>query len=94
MSLPSFAEFRAQMLAQGYEEIVERPWAPNAVVASHTHPFEADALVVRGEMWLSVRGAPPRHLRPGERFHLQPGEPHDERYGADGATYWVARRGG
>ena len=33
-----------------------------------------------------------RELRPGDRFALAPDEPHDERYGDEGATYWVARK--
>lgn len=92
MPIPTYTEFRDQMLAAGYDEVLERPWAPGAVVHTHTHPFEASALVVAGEMWLSVRGAPAQHLLPGGRFHLQPNEPHEERYGATGATYWVARK--
>jgi quercetin dioxygenase-like cupin family protein len=48
--------------------------------------------VVQGEMWLGERGGPARRLVPGDRFHLAADVPHDERYGAEGATYWVARR--
>ena len=44
-------------------------------------------------MWLSV-GADTRHLRPGDTFELGFEVPHAERYGAEGATYWVARRNG
>lgn len=92
MTTPTYIEFCDQMLAAGYDEVLERLWAPETVVRTHTHPFEANALVVAGEMWLSVRGGPARHLLPGDRFHLQPNEPHEERYGAAGATYWVARK--
>jgi quercetin dioxygenase-like cupin family protein len=49
------------------------------------------ALVVRGEFWLTV-GEQTRHLRAGDAFELQRGIPHAERYGPQGATYWVARR--
>ena len=85
-------QFRTEMLAAGYNEVLERPWAPNTVVDTHTHPFEANAVVVQGEMWLAVENGADRHLRPGDRFHLQPNVPHAERYGPEGATYWVARR--
>ncbi len=91
MSHPAFDDFRATALARGFSEVAERIWAPGTVVATHTHPFEAHALVVQGEMWLTVAGAT-RHLVPGDRFELAAGVPHDERYGAGGATYWVARR--
>ena len=63
------------------------------MVDTHTHPFAAQALVVRGEMWLAVREHTQR-LAAGGTFAIDPGVPHAERYGAEGATYWVARRGG
>ena len=84
-------EFTAQALAAGFDEVLEREWPPQAVVETHTHPFTVKALVVRGEMWLSV-GQKTRHLLAGEEFALRRDVPHAERYGADGATYWVARR--
>ena len=63
------------------------------VLEPHTHPFDVKAVVVRGEVWLTVQHET-RHLRPGDRFELDRGVLHTERYGGDGATYWVARRGG
>ena len=45
--------------------------------------FAAD-LTCRGET---------RPLFPGHEFELDAGEPHAERYGEAGATYWVGRRG-
>jgi hypothetical protein len=94
MSPPAITldQFRAEMLGNGYQEVLERPWAPDTVVGSHSHPFEASAVVVQGEMWLAVEGDPAQHLRPGDRFHLQPNVMHTERYGSEGATFWVARR--
>lgn len=85
--LPSFDEFRRAALARGFDEVLERRWPPGTVLESHTHPFDADALVVDGEMWLDER-----HLIPGGTFQLARGTPHSERYGPQGATYWVARR--
>lgn len=32
------------------------------------------------------------HLLPGATFRLDADVPHAERYGSEGATYWVARR--
>ena len=66
-------------------------WVPNATVDEHTHPFDAKALVVQGEMWLTVSGRT-EHLLPGGTFELPANLPHSERYGPEGATYWVARR--
>ncbi len=84
-------DFDAESRALGYDEVVERRWLPGAVVDEHTHPFAFSALLVRGEMWLTV-GAQTRHLHVGDRFGLDRDVPHSERYGDDGATYWVARR--
>lgn len=42
-------------------------------------------------MWLTV-GDDVRHLLPGDPFTLDAGVAHAERYGSEGATYWVARR--
>lgn len=62
--------------------IGSRPHGP------HRH---GGAAVVQDEMWLTTRDHT-RHLVPGEPFELEHGEPHSERDGAEGATYWVARR--
>ena len=88
----SFDEFRSEMLAAGYDEVLQRPWEPGAVAPTHTHSFEANAVVVQGQRWLTEEGGPERELGPGDRFHLQANVPHAERYGPEGATYWVARK--
>ena len=85
-----FSEFEAAERARGCSEVIARSWEPNHVVGTHSHPFLARAVIVQGEMWLTV-GGQTQHLRPGDRFELAPGTPHEERYGPQGATYWVAR---
>ena len=91
MSQPTFEEFSAAARARGFDETVERKWAPSLALDSHTHPFAVEALVVQGEMWLTV-GDDVRHLKPGDEFALDREVPHAERYGPEGATYWAARR--
>ncbi|MBX3654567.1 MAG: AraC family transcriptional regulator [Ramlibacter sp.] len=76
----TFAEFEAASRAQGFDTALERHWDPLTVVPTHTHPFDASAVVTRGEMWLTV-GESTRHLRPGDRFELAREVPHAERYG-------------
>jgi hypothetical protein len=90
----TFAAFRDDMLAAGYDEVLERPWAPGAETPVHTHPFEANALVVQGEMWLTEQGGAARRLEAGDRFRLAAHVSHQERYGPQGTTLWVARRAG
>jgi quercetin dioxygenase-like cupin family protein len=71
--------------------VLEREWAPGTVLDAHRHPFALKALVVRGEMWLTV-GDTTTHLKPGDQFALERDSLHAERYGDEGAVYWVARR--
>ena len=91
MDLPNFDEFQQKALAAGYDEVIEREWAPNTVLDTHAHPFGVHALLTQGEMWLTMNGQI-QHLVPGSIFELEPHLPHAERYGAKGATYWVARK--
>lgn len=93
MNTPDFNLFKAKALDEGFDEVLEREWAPDTVLDTHTHPFSVKALVVRGEMWLTV-GEQTCHLLPGDPFTLDRDVPHAERYGSEGATYWVARRNG
>ena len=91
MTVMSYQAFEAAALARGFDEVLERKWAPHTVLELHAHPFDADALVVQGEMWLTVNDVV-QHLRPSDTFNLNANIVHSERYGAEGATYWVARR--
>ncbi|MDE2455435.1 MAG: AraC family transcriptional regulator [Burkholderiales bacterium] len=93
MNPTDFDAYRRERLAEGFDEVAERVWAPDTIVEVHTHPFAVEARVVQGEMWLTV-GAATRHLLPGDRFELARAQPHAERYGPAGATYWAARRHG
>ena len=91
MTAENFDLFAAKARAAGFDEALVREWAPDKVIETHTHPFDADAVVTQGEMWLTCAGST-RHLLPGDTFSLAREVPHAERYGPQGATYWVARR--
>ena len=91
MKETSFPEFESTAKAEGFDEVLERRWAPDAVVGVHTHPFAVKALMVEGELWLTVDSAT-RHLRSGDRFELPRDVPHAERYCSEGALFRVARR--
>jgi hypothetical protein len=91
MEAPSFSEFEATARSEGYDEVVPRDWPAGAVLETHEHPFAVKAIVVAGEMWLT-HGGKTQHLEPGDRFELDEGVPHAERYGNAGTTYWAARR--
>jgi PAS domain S-box-containing protein len=89
--LLSIADFEAASRAEGFDEVVERHWDANEVLEPHRHPFGVKALMVAGEMWL-MRDEKTQHLRPGDVFEIPRNALHSERYGPDGATFWVARR--
>ena len=91
MTTQTFEAFKTKQLEAGFDEVIERTWQPNTVLDTHTHPFAVDALVVQGEMWLTVNGQT-QHLLPQDRFTLARDVAHEELYGAEGATYWVARK--
>jgi len=91
LSSATYDAFRAHPLLRGADEVLERHWLPNQVVEEHSHPFDADAVVTAGEMWL-IQGDATQHLLPGDTFRLPAGTAHSERYGPQGATYWVTRR--
>ncbi len=93
MITETFLEFESEALKQGFDEVIERTWDAHVELGSHTHPFGVKAIVVQGEMWLTVDGLT-RHLRHGDTFELASDVSHSERYGGEGATYWVARRHG
>ena len=49
----TFAAFEADARARGFDEVLARDWPASAVIATHSHAFTANALVVAGEMWLT-----------------------------------------
>lgn len=83
--------FREAALCAGFDEPLLRRWPAHEVVSQHTHPFDVRAVVVEGEMHLTLDGHT-RTLLPGDHFSLAREVPHAERYGPQGAAYWVARR--
>jgi mannose-6-phosphate isomerase-like protein (cupin superfamily) len=87
----TFEQFQQSALADGFDEVLQRDWAPDTVLDTHTHPFAVRAVVVAGQMWLSVDGVE-RELTVGDTFVLDANVPHAERYGPAGASYWVARK--
>ena len=91
MSSPSFEAFTAQSLDEGFDEVLVREWQADLVLDTHTHPFDARAVLVEGHMQLIVRGQR-QVLTAGDGFSLEREVPHEEIYGPQGAAYWVARR--
>lgn len=91
MKSMSFDEFRTRKLAEGFDEVLIRPWEPNFANEPHTHPFFTEALVAQGEYWLTMDGKT-THYKTGDTFRVDRGALHSEKYGPEGATFWAARK--
>ena len=89
MNRQDFADLLAR---EGYADIVTVNRAPNGALDVHTHPFEAKALVLDGEIHLRCEGEAERRYGAGDIFHLPTGAPHAERYGTAGVSYLVGRK--
>jgi quercetin dioxygenase-like cupin family protein len=88
MDQPSFEE---RLRAEGFPEIRTNRLQPGCHNAEHSHPFEVLALVLEGDITLTVEGNA-RTYRAGEEFSMKAGCPHVEDVGAQGVTYVVGRR--
>ncbi len=91
MTAKTFDQFQLTKLAEGFNEVLLREWAPNFANDPHTHPFDTQALVAQGEFWLTVNGHT-THYPTGSTFELARGVLHSERYGPQGAVFWAARK--
>lgn len=88
MQLKAFVQ---AMHDDGFDNPVEVSRQANGFVDVHTHPFEAQALIVSGEIAIGW-GETHQVYRTGEVFHLNREQPHWERYGPNGVTYLSARK--
>jgi quercetin dioxygenase-like cupin family protein len=77
--------------AEGYAEPVLVRREANGRLDDHSHPFEARALVLEGEIRIHA-GGEIKIYRSGDVFHLRRDEPHRESYGPDGVEYLSGRR--
>jgi quercetin dioxygenase-like cupin family protein len=71
-------------------------FAPGVSAGRHTHPGEELSYVLEGTLLLEVDGRPPRTLKAGDVFFVEPGKIHDGKNVGKGpakvlATYIVER---
>ena len=83
--------FEARLRAEGYPEIRTNELPPNKRNDEHSHPFDVLALVLEGDITLTVDGNA-RTYRAGDEFSMHAGCPHVEDVGACGVKYLVGRR--
>jgi len=83
--------FEARLKAEGYPEIRVNEFEPNRKNAEHSHPFDALALVLDGDITITVDGKATTYRR-GDEFSMKAGCRHIEDIGPQGVSYLVGRR--
>lgn len=83
--------FETALRSAGYAEVEIKQLAAGTHNAKHEHPFDMRALVLDGEITLTVDGEA-RAYRSGEVFTMDAGCGHIEDVGAQGVRYLVGRR--
>ena len=84
-------DFEAQLKADNFDEItlVEKP--VGYAMGEHQHPFEARALITKGDITLTVNGVATTYAA-GDIFRLPAQTPHLEDAAAHGVTYLAGRK--
>jgi quercetin dioxygenase-like cupin family protein len=83
--------FEAKLRAEGYPQGQVSQVAPNTKNAEHSHSDDVLALVLEGEITLTVEGRA-RTYRAGEEFSMPAGCRHVEDIGPQGVRSLVSRR--
>ena len=83
--------FECALRRDGFDEIERRNLPAGTCVAEHAHPFDVRALVLDGEIRLTVEGDEYAY-REGDIFVMPAGHRHAEAVGPDGVDYLVGRR--
>lgn len=91
MTEDTFESFKTRKLSEGYDQVLVREWELGFANNPHEHPFDTDAVVAKGEYWLTMNGQT-THYKAGDVFQVARGVMHSERYGLEGAVFWAARK--
>lgn len=84
-------EFRAALARARGAELMTVMREPGGRLGEHTHPFEARAIILNGDITIATAEGARRYL-PGDVFYLAAGQPHAEWYGPAGVSYLAGRR--
>lgn len=84
-------DFEAQLRADNFDEIVTLEKPVGYAMGEHQHPFEARALITKGDITLVVGGMSTTY-RVGDVFRLPAQTPHHESAVPHGVTYLVGRK--
>lgn len=83
--------FECALRRDGFDDIERKNLPPGMQVPEHAHPFDIRALVLEGEIRLTVEGDEYAY-REGDIFVMPAGHRHAEAVGPDGVDYLVGRR--
>jgi len=84
------AEFESALKRDGFNEISTVGFRAGHDLPDHSHPYALRALVLEGEIHITVEGKETTY-RPGEVFALLPGVHHTERSPA-GVRFLIGRK--
>ena len=84
-------DFEAGLRADGYLDIESKRMEADCDNAEHSHPFDVRALVLDGQISLTVAGVT-RTYAQGEVFTMAADCRHAEAVGTAGVSYLVGRR--
>jgi quercetin dioxygenase-like cupin family protein len=83
-------EFESSLREDGFAEVLTRQQPPGYFLGDHRHAFDARALIIDGDITLTVNGAariyPQRTV-----FELPAGTLHQEQAGPVGVTYSISK---
>ena len=82
--------FETALRRAGFD-IGHQALAAGSVVGEHAHPFDVRALVLSGDITLTIAGEN-YAFREGDIFVMPAGQRHAETVGAEGVNYLVGRR--
>ena len=82
--------FEARLKSEGYPEIRVNQYKPDHHNPEHEHPFDVHALVLEGDITLTVNGKKTRY-GVGDEFKMAAGCRHIEDIGPHGVRYIVGR---
>jgi quercetin dioxygenase-like cupin family protein len=83
--------FESTLAAEGYRDVETKALPSTYRAREHSHAFDVRALVLDGEITLTVNGDT-RSYRAGDVFTMAAGCAHAESVGPDGVRYLVGRR--
>ncbi len=83
--------FENSLRSEGYRDLETKALPAGTSTPEHSHPFNVRALVIEGQISLSVAGVKTTYVK-GQEFEMAAGCRHGEEIGADGVRYVVGRR--